>query len=42
MIIALVSLLIGVTLNSVSVSRKEARRLAYLSVPWIGEASQRD
>jgi glycosyltransferase involved in cell wall biosynthesis len=37
MIIALLSLLIGVTLNSVAVGRKEIKRLAYLSIPWVVE-----
>jgi glycosyltransferase involved in cell wall biosynthesis len=37
MIIAVVSLFIGITLNSVAMSRREAKRLAYLSIPWLGE-----
>jgi glycosyltransferase involved in cell wall biosynthesis len=37
MIIALLSLLVGITLNSVAVGRREAKRLAYLSVPWMVE-----
>jgi glycosyltransferase involved in cell wall biosynthesis len=36
MILAFLSLMSGIILSSVAISRKEAKRLAYLSIGWVG------
>jgi glycosyltransferase involved in cell wall biosynthesis len=35
-VLAFLSLISGIILSSVAISRKETKRLAYLSIPWLG------